>query len=152
MGIIGGPEKLNLLKQLMLQKPLTTAVIRQLFFLDTMKEVKRLLPADLGIIASHGKNLCPQGDFRDETLGFGGGDRGYWDVPLSSLDSGGVLLQKIATASVLSEIISILSVYDQDQDSEYWMPFEIFPKFFGGTTPTTDYEEIQELKKEMSWN
>jgi hypothetical protein len=126
--VMGGEHVLSLYIERRKQKAMPRHFLRQMFLVKTKEVVGTFSPCRLGEICVLGKDFNVDHEdnenfYRDATLVAGKGS-GWSGVGLNDYDSGLVLLQKIAVASILITIIQLVSDGQQDLGMEGWEPWE----------------------------
>ncbi|MEK7574760.1 MAG: hypothetical protein AAB511_00835 [Patescibacteria group bacterium] len=103
-------------------KGITSDVVRQIFMLDVKQAVALMSPETLGRICVFGKNFDAW-EYRDATI-VTHGTNAWSAIFLSSADSGKTLLQKVAVATLLFTINTLIND-GQPKFDENWMPLEL---------------------------
>ncbi len=150
--VMGGEHVLTLYIKRRKQKAMPRHFLRQMFLVKTKELIAELSPAKLGEICALGQDFNPFDmddniEYEDATLNTRG-TNAWSGVFLSTADSGLILIQKIAVASILTTIIQMVSYGQPDLGREGWEPWQIWEE--NENDPDADYGKLVNREKAIT--
>jgi hypothetical protein len=123
-----GEEELNHFITKRKEKHMTSDLIRQMFMTSIKEGVSTMTILGIAEVCSFGKDF-DLGDYRDATL-VTHGTNAWSAVFISTSDSGLVMLQKIAVATLLKNLIDLINgdqpvLTGTAKETNSWYPFEL---------------------------
>ena len=132
---------------------ITTDCVRQIFMPVAMELVKKFSPVELGQICAYCKDLKTAFYYRDSCL-VTHGKNAYSAVWFTVNDTGYVMIQKIATAALLAEVIELIG-FEPTRDDEkvdpntLCMPIHVFHDDLEYIQRLQD--RLETIRKELEW-
>jgi hypothetical protein len=114
-------DMLGVLQAKRKERNIPSHMIRQLFMAPVKETISRLSTQELALICEEGKDFDSENS-KEATI-MTDGNNAWSTIPLRPYDTGKVMLQKIATATLLVRIVKLIST-GMPVFAKSWVPFE----------------------------